>query len=99
MYRNATSTLIGDVIVRSSESGAFELTFSKGLGVTLLVIREDDRYAEAKGPLARMGWSGPIERAPQQLRGWLGLREKLIHSQDRQSIRYTAGGETFALRF
>jgi len=92
-------TLIGDVLIRFSKSGDFELTFSKGPNVTLLMIRQDRSFAEVKGPLARSGWSGPIDRAPQQLRGWLGVRDKLIGSQGRQSVRYIAGNETFLFRF
>jgi hypothetical protein len=98
MYRTATTTLTGDVLVRFSKSGDFELTFSKGPGVTLLSLRQDASFAEVKGPFAQARWSGPIEQAPKQLRGWLGLRDKLIHSQDR-SVRYTAGNETFLFRF
>jgi hypothetical protein len=99
LYRAPGTTLIGDVLIRSSKSGDFELTFSKGPGVTLLMIRQDASFAEVKGPLARSGWSGPPDRAPLQLRGWLGVRDKLIGSQDRQSVRYVAGNETFLFRF
>lgn len=99
MYRNAKTTLIGDAVVRFSENGGFELTFAKGPDITLLVIRQDAAFAEVKGPLARQGWSGPVDHAPPQLRGWLGLREKLIHAKDGQPIRHTASGETFLLRF
>jgi hypothetical protein len=108
MYRTATTTLIGDVLVRFSKSGDFQLTFSKGPGVTLLSLRQDANFAEVKGPFARGGWSGPVEQAPKPLRAWLGLRDKLIHSlatgrvrptggQD-QSVRYTVGDETFVFR-
>src|SRR6266550_3707911 len=96
MYRTATTTLIGDVLVRFSKTGDFELTLSKGPGVVLLSLRQDAGFAEVKGPFARGGWSGPVEHAPQQL---LGLRDKLIHSQDRQSVRYVANNETFLFRF
>ncbi len=99
MYRTATTTLIGDVIVRFSKADDFELTLSKGPGVVLLSLRQDAGFAEVKGPVARGGWSGPVDQAPQQLRGWLGLRDKLIHSQDRQSVRYVAGNESFLFRF
>ena len=98
MYRTANTTLVGDVLVRFSKSGDFELTFSKGPGVTLLSLRQDATFAEVKGPFAKAGWSGPVEQAPKPLRGWLGLRDKLIHSQD-QSVRYAAGNETFLFRF
>src|SRR5213595_2989995 len=99
LYRAPKITLIGDILIRFSKSGDFELTFSKGPGVTLLMIRQDPSFAEVKGPLAGSGWSGPIDRPPQQLRGWLGVREKMICPPDRQSVRYIAGNETFLFRF
>jgi hypothetical protein len=97
MYQTAQTTLIGDVLVRFSKGGDFELSLSKG-PVTLLTLWQDASFAKIEGPFARGGWSGPVEQAPKPLRGWLGLRDKLIHSQD-QSIRYTAGNETFLFRF
>jgi hypothetical protein len=99
LYRTAGTTLIGDVIIRFSRTGDFGLTFSKGPGVSLLSLRQNAGFAEIKGPLAQSGWSGPIDHAPQQLRGWLGLRDKLILSQDRHSVQYIAGNETFLFRF
>jgi len=99
LYRAPETTLIGDVLIRFSKNGDFELTFSKGPVAPLLSLRQDASFAEVKGPLARSGWSGPIDRAPQQLRGWLGVRDKLFGSQDRQSVRYIAGNETFLFRF
>ncbi len=99
LYRAPKITLIGDVLVRSSQTGDFELTFSKGPGVTLLMIRQDASFAEVKGVLAQGGWSGPVGQAPQQLRGWLELRDKLSRSQDRHSVQYATGSETFQFRF
>lgn len=108
MYRTDKTTLMGDVLVRFSKSGDFELSLSKG-PVTLLTLRQDASFAEVKGPFSKGGWSGPVEQAPKPLRAWLGLRDKLIHSlatgrvrptggQDR-SVRYTADNETFLFRF
>ena len=99
LYRTAKTTVMGDVFVRFSNAGDFELTFSKGPGVSLLALRQDSTSAEIKGPLAGRGWSGPIDRAPQQLRGWLGLREKIIQAQDRHQVRHVSGSETFLFRF
>ena len=99
MYRTPQTTLIGDVIVRYSKTGDFELTVSKGPAVTLLSLRQDATFAEVKGPFSSGGWSGRVEQAPQQLRGWLDLRDKLIHSQDRRMVRFVAGNETFLFRF
>ena len=99
LYRNAKTTFIGDVVVRSSKNGDFELTFSKGPGINLLVLRQDAAFADVKGPMAGRGWSGPIEGAPQQLRGWLELRDAIAHSKDRHLIRHVSGSETFVFRF
>ena len=55
MYRTATTTLIGDVLVRFSKSGDFELTFSKGPGVTLLkaasYLMHSDNFSQVRGYL------------------------------------------------
>jgi hypothetical protein len=99
MYRTAQMKVVGDVIVRFSKRGDFELTFSKGPGVALFTIRQDATNAEVKSGLARVSWSGPVERAPDQLRGWLGLREKVINAPDQKVIRHTTETETFVFRF
>ena len=99
LYRNPKTTVIGDVIVRFSKAGDFELTFSKGPGVNLLLLRQDAGFAEVKGAMAGGGWSGPVERAPQQLRGWLELRDKMIPAKDRHQVRHVSGSETFVFRF
>jgi hypothetical protein len=98
LYRTPKKTIIGDVFVRFSKAGDFELTFSKG-PVTLFLLREDQKFAETQGPLAGHGWSGPIDRAPSQLRGWLGLRDEIIRAQNRHLVRYMSGSETFVFRF
>lgn len=99
LYRNQKTTVIGDVVVRFSKAGELELTFAKGPGVTLLVVRQDAGFAEINGPLAGRGWSGPTDHAPQQLRGWLGLRDKIVHARDRHQVRHVSGSETFVFRF
>jgi hypothetical protein len=99
MYRNATRTVIGDVVIRFSNAGDFELTFSKGPGVNLLVLRQDAKFAEMQGPMANRGWSGTIESAPEQLRGWLELRDAVVHAKDRHLVRHRFGAETFVFRF
>ena len=80
-YRGAKTSLIGDVLVRYSKQGDFELTFSKGPGVTLLTVRQDEKFVRVSGPLARGSWSGPPNEAPARLRGWVSLRELLLHSK------------------
>jgi hypothetical protein len=99
MYRTPKTTLIGDALVRFSKTGDFELTVSKGSAITLLSLREDATFAEVKGAFARQGWSGPVEQAPPQLRGWLGLRDQFVHARDQKTLRYVSGNETFLFRF
>jgi hypothetical protein len=99
LYHGKRTSLIGEVLVRFSKAGDFELTFTKGPGVTLLEVRQDGNFASVKGPLARGGWSGPTAQAPARLRGWLQLREKLMASMDKTSVSHSAGGESFTFRF
>jgi len=99
LYHGTMTTLIGEVLVRFSKAGDFELTFTKGPGITLLELRQDPNYASVKGPLARGGWSGPSAQAPARLRGWLQLRELLMASGEKTSVRNSAGSETFIFRF
>jgi len=99
LYRGKKTKLIGEVLVRFSKAGDFELTFTKGPGVTLLEIRQDANFFNIRGPLAGVPWSGSTPRAPAHLRGWLQLREKLMASGDDPLVRHSAGGETFTFRF
>src|SRR6195256_2939567 len=78
LYHGRKTTLIGEVLVRFSKAGEFELTFTKGPGIALLEVRQEAKYASVKGPLARGGWSGSTAQAPARLRGWLQLREVLM---------------------
>ena len=96
-YKSPQVSLLGDVVVRYSEQGDFQLTFSKGPGLTLITLRQDAGFASAEGPLARGGWAGPIGEAPERLRGWFGLREKVLAGS--AVVETTAGGDRFNLRF
>lgn len=99
MYRGQKTRMIGEVLVRFSKAGDMELTFTKGPGFALLEVQQDANFASVKGPLARGGWSGSIAQAPARLRGWLQLRDVLIASGDKPSVRHSAGNETFIFRF
>ena len=99
MYRTPTTTLIGEALVRFSRTGDFQLIVSKGPGITLLSLRQDSSFAEVKGAFARQGWSGPAEKAPSELRGWLALRDQFVHARDQKTLRYISGNETFLFRF
>jgi hypothetical protein len=99
MYRSPKTTLIGDAVVRFSKTGDFELTVSKGPGITLLSLRQDATFAEVKGAFARQGWSGAVGQAPPQLRGWVALREQFIRAPNQKTLRYVSDKETFLFRF
>jgi|ERR1051326_1020273 hypothetical protein len=98
MYRSPKIMMIGDAVVRFSKTGDFELTVSKGPGITLLSLRRDATFAKITGAFARQGWSGPVTQAPAQLRGWLGLRDQFLRAPNQKTLRYTAGDETFLFR-
>jgi len=99
MYRTAKTTLIGEAIVRFSKTGDFELTVSKGPGITLLSLRQDAALAEFNANFTGQRWSGPTAQAPQQLRGWLGLRDQFLRAPNQKTLRYVTGSETFVFRF
>lgn len=96
-YKGARISLIGEVLVRTSPAGDLELVFSKGPGVNLLILRQDAQYGSATGPLARGTWAGPIAQAPERLRGWFALREKIRAGGN--AIQTKAGRDSFNLRF
>ena len=91
--------LIGDALVRFSNTGDFELTVSKGPGITLLSLRQDSAFAEFNANFTGQHWSGPTAQAPQQLRGWLGLRDQFLRAPNQKTLRYVTGSETFVFRF
>jgi hypothetical protein len=99
LYRNPKTSVIGDVVVRYSKSGDFEMTFSKGPGVDVLVLRQDAKFAQVNGAMAGHGWVGPLDQAPPQLRGWLELRDAIVQAKDRHQVRHVSGSETFVFRF
>ena len=98
-YTDQKVSLIGEVLVRYSKQGDFELTFTKAGGITLLALRQDASFGKAEGPLARRSWSGPLAEAPPRLRGWFQLRDKIVNGQRGATLRHDAGEQTFTLRF
>ena len=99
MYRTGKMSVSGDVLVRFSKSGDYELTFSKGPGVNLFTLQQDQTYAHVTSSLTHLSWSGRTDAAPKQLRGWLSLREKLLSSPQERVVRQSIGDETFVFRF
>ena len=99
MFRTANTTLIGEAIVRYSKNGDFELTVSKGPGITLLSLRQDAGFAEINASFTGQRWSGATTDAPSQLRGWFGLRDQFLRAPNQKTLRYASGSETFLFRF
>lgn len=98
-YRGPKRVIIGEVLVRFSNRGDFELTFTKGPGLTMLTVRSDPSFARVQGPLAGLPWSGEIQKPAARARGWLALRAAILRDPKKQDIRLSEGGETFVLRF
>jgi hypothetical protein len=99
MYKTPKATLIGEAVVRFSNTGDFELTVSKGSGITLLSLRQDARFVEFNASFTGQHWAGPVAQAPPQLRDWLGLRDKFLRAPNQKTLRYVSGSETFLFRF
>jgi hypothetical protein len=98
-YRGAKTTLIGEVLVRYSGRGDFELTFTKGPGVPLLMVQQNPTFVRVSGPLARGSWSGPPADVPARLRGWTELRDLLMQVGDKRALRHNSGGDKFLFEF
>lgn len=98
-YRGPKTSLIGEVLVRYSKQGDFELTFSKGPGVVLLTIHQDEKFVRVSGPLARGSWSGPPNETPARLRGWVSLRPLLLQGREQALLRQSLGPDRFTFAF
>ena len=98
-YTDKQTSLIGEVLVRYSRAGDFELTFTKAGGITLLSLRQDATHGKVEGPLARRGWAGPLAERPARVRGWFELRDKIVNGRRGATIRHDSGEQTFTLRF
>jgi hypothetical protein len=97
-YHGKKRAIIGEVLVRFSNRGDFELTFTKGPGVSLLTMHTDPQFARVQGPLIGLPWSGPIAQSPARARGWLALREEFLRNPQNQTFRARAGDESLVAR-
>ena len=98
-YHGNKRVVIGELLVRWSNRGDLELTFTKGPGVVLVSVKTDPTFARVQGPLMGLPWSGPIAQAPMRARGWLALRDELLRNPQTKTIRLAQAGETFVARF
>lgn len=73
-YRGANGkSVIGDVVIRRSAHGDFQLEFLSGPGVSLMRLQRSATALHLEGILARGSWNPPLNRVPAPLRGWSGL--------------------------
>jgi hypothetical protein len=98
-YHGRKRAIIGEVLVRFSNRGDFELTFTKGPGVVMFTMNTDSQFARVQGLLAGLPWSGPISHPPERARGWLALREEILRAPHEQTFRARAGDESFLVHF
>jgi hypothetical protein len=98
-YKDQKLSLIGEVLVRYSKQGDFELTFTKAGGITLLSLRQDAGFGKAEGPMARRGWSGPLAQAPAHFAAGSVARQSRERTQRRHDSASDSGEQTFTLRF
>ena len=95
-YLSGDTSVIGDVVVRTFGSSEFQLDFQSGPGFPLMQLRQSGDRARAEGILARGRWKGMSSRAPQQLRGWVKLREEFSRTVSPRRLTITpAEGERF----
>ncbi len=98
-YHGEKRAIIGEVLVRFSNRGDFELTFSKGPGVSMLTMHTDEQFARVQGLLVGLPWSGPIAQPPTRASGWLALRQEILRSPHGDAFRTKTGDETLVARF
>jgi hypothetical protein len=99
-YTSATGrSIIGDVVIRRSPHGDFQLEFASGPGFPLMRIWQSGEVARAEGALARGSWQGPANKPPKRLEGWFHLRETFAHQTHPRQLSANQGGEHFAFHF
>jgi hypothetical protein len=76
VYQTTHTSIVGDVILRTRPNGDYDLIFSKG-GAQMLQLQAHDGELVATGLFAAHGWTGPVDRAPGQLRAW-GLLKQVV---------------------
>lgn len=100
-YRDATRTLIGDVVVQQRGAQDFQLEFQKAGGIPLLTLREDATTARAEGLFARGSWQGAPSAAPKHLQNWIALREAFQQpaSGSMRKMDFPADDQNFVFQF
>jgi hypothetical protein len=83
VYQTSRTSIVGDVILRTSPSGDYDLVFLKG-GVQVLQVQAHGDQLVASGLFARNGWTGPLDRAPGPLKSWALLKQVIPYFDSTQ---------------
>ncbi|HEY2343655.1 MAG TPA: hypothetical protein VGH90_11515 [Chthoniobacteraceae bacterium] len=92
-------SIIGDVVIRRSPQGDFQLEFQSGAGFSLLRLWESAETARVEGLLSHGSWQGPASKAPHHLAGWVHLRETFAHEKRPTHVKQNFGGDRFDFHF
>lgn len=97
-YTSSTGrSVIGDVVIRRSPQGDFQLEFFAGSGIPLIRLWEAGQTARAEGLLARGSWQGSVAHPPRALEGWVALPGRFSAHGQKASV--SAGGDRFVFHF
>jgi len=83
VYQTPRTSVAGDVILRTSPNGDYDLVLLKG-GVQVLQIQAHDGQLVATGMFAGNGWTGPVDRAPGPLKSWALLKQVIPYFDSTQ---------------
>ena len=99
-YVSGDKSVIGDMVMRSLGTNELQLDFQSGPGFPLIELKQSGDRVRAEGILARGTWEGHAGRAPEHLRGWVRLREKLAGKSPRGRLSVEpVAGERFTFVF
>jgi len=96
VYQTSRTSIVGDVILRTSPNGDYDLVFLKG-GVQVLQVQAHGGELVATGLFAGNGWTGPVERAQGPLRSWALLRQVVPYFDSTQTS--AENGKTWSATF
>ncbi len=100
LYRNAAGkAIIGDVVIRRSQHGDFQLEFQSGPGFPLMRLWQSGDLARAEGVFARGAWQGSASKPPRHLKGWFKLRDRFANQAHPTHLAFDQNGEHFVFHF
>lgn len=92
-------SVIGDVVIRRSKQGDFQLSFASGPGFPLMRLWVSGTRGRAEGVMARRPWQGEVAKAPERLRGWFQLPKIFATKGHNRDLSVVEQGERFVFHF